>query len=39
MQSWFQKMIGCDGYSEKGGMLLDGDIDWTELPDDPEVKA
>ena len=39
MQAWFQDLIGTDGYSDKGGGILDGDIDWGKLPDDPEVRA
>ena len=39
MQAWFQKMIGNDGYSDKGGGLLEGDIKWEEIPNDPEIRA
>ena len=39
MQAWFQRMIGNDGYSEKGGGVLEGDIEWEEIPDDPEIRA
>ena len=39
MQAWFQNLIGCDGYSDKGGRLLEGDIDWNEVLADPEVRA
>ena len=39
MQTWFQNMIGNDEYSDKGGGLLEGDIEWGEVPDDPEIKA
>ena len=39
MQAWFQKSIGNDGYSEEGGRVLEGDIEWEEIPDDPEVTA
>ena len=39
MKAWFQNMIGNDGYSDKGGGLLEGDIEWGEIPDDPEIRA
>ena len=28
MQAWFHKLIGNDGYSDKGGGVLGGDIEW-----------
>ena len=39
MQEWFQKLIGNDRYSEKGGRVLEGDIEWEEIPNDPEIRA
>ena len=39
MQKWFENMIGNDGYSDKGGGVLEGDIEWEEVPDDPEIRA
>ena len=39
MQEWFQQLIGEDGYSEKGGRILAGDIEWSEIPDNEEVRA
>ena len=39
MQEWFKTMIGNDGYSDKGGGLLEGDIEWGGVPDDPELRA
>ena len=39
MQAWFQMMIGNDRYSDKRGGVLEGDIEWEEIPDDPEVRA
>ena len=39
MQAWFQKMIGNDGYSDKGGGVLEGEIEWEEIPNDPEIRA
>ena len=39
MQACVRNLIGRDGYSDKGGRLLAGDIYWTEVPDDPVVKS
>ena len=39
MQAWFQTLIRCDGYYEEGGRILEGDIEWNKVPDDPEVRA
>ena len=38
MQEWFQKLIGEDGYSEEGGRILAGEIDWNEIPDNTEIR-
>ena len=38
IQEWFQKLIGEDGYSDKGGKLLAGEIDWKEIPDNKEIR-
>ena len=39
IQAWFQKMIWNNGYSDKGGGVLEGDIEWEEIPNDPEIRA
>ena len=39
MQACFQKLIGFDGYFEEGGRIMEGDIEWNEVPDGPEVRA
>ena len=39
MQQWFQSLIGKDGYSIEGDNILDGEINWREVPEYPEVKA
>ena len=38
MQEWFQKLIGGDGYSNGGGKLLSGDVNWREIPDNKEIR-
>ena len=38
MQEWFQKLIGEDGYSNEGGKLLAGEINWKESPDNKEIR-
>ena len=32
-------MIGNDVYSDKGGGVLEGDIEWEEIPNFPEFRA
>ena len=39
MQQWFQSLISKDGYSIEGDNILSGEINWREVPEDPEVKA
>ena len=39
MQAWFQKMIGNDGYSDKRGGVLEGDIEGEQITNDPEIRA
>jgi len=38
MQEWFQKLIGEDGYSDEGGKLLAGEINWKKIPDIKEIR-
>jgi len=38
MQEWFQKLIGGDGYSNEGGKLLAGNVNWKDIPDKKEVR-
>ena len=38
MQEWFQKLIREDGYSEEGGRIIAGEIDWKEIPDNREIR-
>ena len=38
MQEWFQKLIREDGYSDEGGKLLAGEINWKEIPDNKEIR-
>ena len=38
MQEWFQKLMGEDGYSDEGGKLLAGEVNWKEIPDNKEIR-
>ena len=38
MKEWFQRLIGKDGYSEEGVKILEGVIEWDEVPDHLEVR-
>ena len=39
MQELSQQLIGEDSYSDEGGRILVGNIEWSEIPDNEEVRA
>ena len=38
MQEWFKKLIGGDMYSNEGGKLLAGNVNWKDIPDNKEIR-